>query len=101
MADYDLITVGGGLAGSALAKVMADAGARVLVLEQERTFRLASVTKPIVAYAVLIAVEEGALDWDDPAGPEGSTVHRNRRPSALRRRLWRPAHILRAARRRP
>jgi 2-polyprenyl-6-methoxyphenol hydroxylase-like FAD-dependent oxidoreductase len=39
MADYDLITVGGGLAGSAVAKVMADAGARVLMLEQERRFR--------------------------------------------------------------
>ena len=42
--------------------------------EQERPFELASVTKPLVAYAVLIAVEEGALEWDQPAGPEGSTV---------------------------
>jgi CubicO group peptidase (beta-lactamase class C family) len=33
-----------------------------------------SVTKPLTAYATLIAAEEGALDLDEPAGPEGSTV---------------------------
>ena len=37
--DYDIITVGGGLAGSALAKGMAEHGARVLVLEREMAFR--------------------------------------------------------------
>lgn len=37
-------------------------------------FPLASVTKPLAAYAALIAVEEGAVELDDPAGPEGSTV---------------------------
>ena len=37
-------------------------------------FRLASVTKLLTAYATLIAVEEGAVDWDTPAGPPGSTV---------------------------
>jgi 2-polyprenyl-6-methoxyphenol hydroxylase-like FAD-dependent oxidoreductase len=36
---YDLITVGGGLAGSVLAKTMAEAGARVLVLERETQFK--------------------------------------------------------------
>jgi 2-polyprenyl-6-methoxyphenol hydroxylase-like FAD-dependent oxidoreductase len=36
---YDLITVGGGLGGSTLAKGMAERGARVLVLERERQFR--------------------------------------------------------------
>jgi CubicO group peptidase (beta-lactamase class C family) len=35
---------------------------------------LASVTKPMFAYAVLIAVEEGTLALDQPAGPPGSTV---------------------------
>jgi CubicO group peptidase (beta-lactamase class C family) len=39
-----------------------------------RPFRLASVTKLLSAYAVLIACEEGALELDQPAGPEGSTV---------------------------
>jgi CubicO group peptidase (beta-lactamase class C family) len=40
-------------------------------------FRLASVTKPLAAYAVHVAVEEGALTLDDPAGPPappGATV---------------------------
>jgi 2-polyprenyl-6-methoxyphenol hydroxylase-like FAD-dependent oxidoreductase len=36
---YDIITVGGGLGSSALAKVMAQAGKRVLVLEREREFK--------------------------------------------------------------
>jgi len=59
---------------AASAVVLADGTAAAVAGEQEREFRLASVTKPIVAYAVLIAVEEGAVDWDDPAGPEGSTI---------------------------
>ncbi|MEU3183124.1 serine hydrolase domain-containing protein [Streptomyces sp. NPDC006923] len=37
-------------------------------------FPLASVTKPLTAYAVLVAYEEGAVELDEPAGPEGSTV---------------------------
>jgi 2-polyprenyl-6-methoxyphenol hydroxylase-like FAD-dependent oxidoreductase len=36
---YDLITVGGGMAASALAKCLAESGAKVLVLEQETRFR--------------------------------------------------------------
>lgn len=39
-----------------------------------RVFPLASVTKLFTAYTTLIAVEEGAVDLDQPAGPEGSTV---------------------------
>ncbi len=42
--------------------------------DAERVFPLASVTKPLVAYAVLVAVEEGAIELDQPAGPPGSTV---------------------------
>jgi CubicO group peptidase (beta-lactamase class C family) len=41
---------------------------------QDRPFRLASVTKLLSAYAVLLAVEEGAVDLDQPAGPPGATV---------------------------
>ncbi|MFI6348818.1 serine hydrolase domain-containing protein [Streptomyces sp. NPDC050560] len=37
-------------------------------------FPLASVTKPLAAYAVLVAYEEGGVDLDEPAGPEGATV---------------------------
>src|SRR5713101_10125663 len=36
---YDLVTVGGGLGASALARAMAERGAKVLVIEQERRFR--------------------------------------------------------------
>lgn len=39
-----------------------------------RRFPLASVTKLLSAYACLVAVEEGALELDQPAGPAGSTV---------------------------
>ncbi|WP_202796415.1 MULTISPECIES: serine hydrolase domain-containing protein [unclassified Pseudonocardia] len=48
--------------------VLADAG------DTGREFGLASVTKLLSAYAALVAVEEGAVDWDDAAGPEGATV---------------------------
>jgi menaquinone-9 beta-reductase len=37
--DYDVITVGGGLGGAALAKVLAEKGLRVLVVERERQFK--------------------------------------------------------------
>lgn len=37
-------------------------------------YRLASVTKPLVARAAQVAVEEGVLDLDTAAGPPGSTV---------------------------
>ncbi|MEV7191332.1 serine hydrolase domain-containing protein [Streptomyces sp. NPDC093510] len=40
----------------------------------DRRFALASVTKPLAAYAALVAYEEGAIELDEPAGPEGSTV---------------------------
>lgn len=39
-----------------------------------RPFALASVTKMLLAYACLVAVEEGTLDLDEPAGPPGATV---------------------------
>jgi CubicO group peptidase (beta-lactamase class C family) len=37
-------------------------------------FALASVTKPLVARAVQVAIEEGVIDLDTAAGPLGSTV---------------------------
>jgi CubicO group peptidase (beta-lactamase class C family) len=42
--------------------------------ETDRRFEWASVTKLFTAMAVLVAAEEGVLDLDEPAGPEGSTV---------------------------
>jgi CubicO group peptidase (beta-lactamase class C family) len=41
---------------------------------REHVFRWASVTKLLTAYAALLAAEEGVIDLDEPAGPEGSTV---------------------------
>ena len=40
----------------------------------DQPFAWASVTKLLVAWAVLVASEEGTLGLDEPAGPEGSTV---------------------------
>ena len=37
-------------------------------------FALASVTKPLVARAAQVAIEEGVVDLDTEAGPPGSTV---------------------------
>ena len=39
-----------------------------------RVVRLASVSKPVAALAVLVAAEEGAVDIDEPAGPPGASV---------------------------
>ena len=41
---------------------------------RETVFRWASVTKPVTALATLVAAEEGVVDLDQPAGPEGATV---------------------------
>jgi CubicO group peptidase (beta-lactamase class C family) len=41
---------------------------------RDHVFRWASVTKLVTALAALIAAEEGVIDLDEPAGPEGSTV---------------------------
>lgn len=40
----------------------------------DRVFETMSVTKPVAAYAFLLAYEEGIFDLDSPAGPEGATV---------------------------
>jgi len=42
--------------------------------ETDTTFRWASVTKPLAAWAALVAVDRGHLGLDDPAGPDGATV---------------------------
>jgi CubicO group peptidase (beta-lactamase class C family) len=42
--------------------------------DSSRVFAWASVTKPVVALAALVAAEEGTIDLDEPAGPPGSTV---------------------------
>jgi len=42
--------------------------------DASRAVRLASVSKPVAALAVIVAAEEGVVDLDEPAGPPGSTV---------------------------
>jgi CubicO group peptidase (beta-lactamase class C family) len=59
---------------AAAAVVAADGTVLAAAGEQERAFPLASVTKLLAAYALLVAVEEGAVEWDTPAGPTGATV---------------------------
>lgn len=42
--------------------------------EAGRSYRWASITKLLTTLAALVAGEEGTIDLDEPAGPEGSTV---------------------------
>jgi CubicO group peptidase (beta-lactamase class C family) len=42
--------------------------------DTSRVLRLASVSKPVAALALMVAAEEGVVDLDEPAGPPGSTV---------------------------
>ncbi|GAA5146370.1 serine hydrolase domain-containing protein [Microbacterium pseudoresistens] len=42
--------------------------------DEHAVLPLASVSKPLTAWGVLIAVERELVDLDEPAGPDGSTV---------------------------
>ena len=42
--------------------------------ETSRSQRIASVSKPLAAWAVLVAVEEGSVSLDDPVGQDGCTL---------------------------
>lgn len=59
---------------TAAAAVVGPSGVLARHGDTAHRFRLASVTKPLVARAAQVAVEEGAFDLDTPAGPPGSTV---------------------------
>jgi len=59
---------------NAAAAVIGPAGVLATHGDTERVFELASVTKPLVARAAQVAIEEGVVDLDTPAGPPGSTV---------------------------
>jgi CubicO group peptidase (beta-lactamase class C family) len=54
--------------------VVTPAGVLATCGDVDEPFRLASVTKTLVAYAVAIALEEGAVHLHDTAGPQGSTL---------------------------
>ncbi|MBP3084252.1 serine hydrolase domain-containing protein [Mycolicibacterium fortuitum] len=59
---------------SAAAAVVGPSGVVAGHGDLDKSFTLASVTKPLVARAAHIAIEEGAVELDTPAGPPGSTI---------------------------
>ncbi|WP_370499657.1 serine hydrolase domain-containing protein [Mycolicibacterium sp. jd] len=59
---------------TAAAAVVGPSGVLARHGDTGRRFPLASVTKPLVARAAQVAVEEGAVDLDSEAGPPGATV---------------------------
>ena len=59
---------------AAAAAVVGPDGVRAGHGDTERVFELASVTKPLVARAAQVAVEEGVVELDTPAGPPGATI---------------------------
>lgn len=56
------------------AVVVSDANPVERFGDQQAVFPLASVTKLLSAHAALVAIEEGAIELDAPAGPPGATV---------------------------
>jgi CubicO group peptidase (beta-lactamase class C family) len=66
VADWPADTVAAG--------VTAEDGTLALAGDPTWLSRIASVGKLLVGFAALVAVEEGTIDLDEPAGPEGSTV---------------------------
>lgn len=58
----------------AAAIVTADGDVRIRATDRRRRFRLASLTKPMVAWATLVAVEEGTVALDDVVGQPGCTL---------------------------
>ena len=85
---YDIIIVGGGIAGSALAKAMAERGVQVLLLEQESTFRDRVRGEAIMPWGTAEAGELGILGiimaeaghelpWFDTHQGEGRPSHRD------------------------
>ena len=58
----------------AAAAITANSGVVASRGPTDQRFAIASITKILVGYACLIAVEEGTLELDLPAGPEGATV---------------------------
>jgi CubicO group peptidase (beta-lactamase class C family) len=69
-----LEAIAGWPVGRAAAAVVGPDGVRASYGPVDEPFPLASVTKPLTALACLVAVEEGAVELSEPAGPPGSTV---------------------------
>ena len=89
--SYDIITVGGGLGGAALAKAMAEHGAKVLALESETQFRDRVRGEVILSWGVaeaknlgihdaMIAAGGRAVEWAEQAS-QGRKPGRRHIPS--------------------
>jgi CubicO group peptidase (beta-lactamase class C family) len=59
---------------AAAAAVVGPFGVHATHGDTAKPFALASVTKPLAARAAQIAIEEGVVELDTPAGPPGSTI---------------------------
>ena len=66
LADWEVDNVAAG--------VVSLAGETLTSGPSDRPFGLASLTKPLTALAVLVAVEEGTVELDEPVGPPGATI---------------------------
>ena len=94
-ANYDLVIVGGGVGGAALAGGMASAGARVLVLEAESRFRDRVRGEAIMPWGVaevkLLGLEHTLIQaaanplpfWDSYAGADRSSHRDLRRTTSV------------------
>ena len=61
-------------ARNAAAALITDGGDVWLHGDRDKRFRWASVTKLVTSLAALVALEEGTLELDAPAGPPGATI---------------------------
>ncbi|MGH7857836.1 MAG: FAD-dependent oxidoreductase [Candidatus Binatia bacterium] len=71
MDAHDIVTVGGGLGGAGLAKLMAEKGARVLVLERTSSFRDRIRGEVLVPWGV---AEAQRLGFDELLRPAGNDL---------------------------
>ena len=69
-----LALVKGWPVANAAAAVVGPAGVVDEVGDRGRDYRWVSVTKLLTGYAVFVAVEEGIVELDEPAGPPDATV---------------------------
>lgn len=87
MQEYDMITVGGGLGGAALARSMAERGAKVLVLERDSEFRDrvrgegmttwgCAEARELDIYDLLVQTCGHELPWWDICARETLVAHR-------------------------
>ncbi|MDQ4213388.1 serine hydrolase domain-containing protein [Microbacterium capsulatum] len=72
--DTTTFTATDGFPHPALVGVTGPDGTRAVQGDPQAVLPLASVTKPLTAWGVLVAVDRGLVDLDEPAGPAGATV---------------------------